>query len=368
MELHCADDEKGHQKPALKVPVGSRINTAQGRLDRVREVVLQEAHALELVAGNLTDSAVEAAEAIARCQGRVIFTGVGKAGWVAQKLSATTASTGTPSHYLHPTEAVHGDFGRLASDDLVIALSHSGSSEELVRIAGQLREMSAGLIAITSTEENPLASSADLAVAFGKQNEACPLGLAPTTSTTAMMAVGDSIAMLASELRQFAPEDFGRIHPGGALGLRTTTVDQHMRKLSECRVASSNRTIRECMVATSRVGRRSGAIMIVDERGGLVGIFTDSDLARLLERRVDDCLDWPVSKCMTRSPKTIGSDAMLHEAATKMGKARISELPVVSQDGRPEGMVDITDLMALGLRCDGEETVDSNPPSLKVAA
>jgi arabinose-5-phosphate isomerase len=317
------------------------------RLRLLRQIVSAEANAILASAAALSPDVVRAAEMTANCDGCVLVTGVGKAGLVGQKLVATLASTGTPAHYLHPSEAVHGDLGRLRQCDLVWAISNSGRSEEITRIAPHLREYSSGLIAITATDDNPLAAAADCVVAFGQHGEACPNGLAPTSSTAVMMAVGDGVAMLASQLRSFSPQDFARFHPGGALGRKLADVGQLMRPLEVCRVANSQTTIRDAMVTASKTGRRTGAVMLVDDDGRLAGLFTDSDLARLLETRDDMALDQPIASRMTVNPATTADGSLLQEAMAIMSHLRISELPVIDEDCRPIGLLDITDLVAL---------------------
>ena len=317
------------------------------RLRFVRQVIAEEALALSKVAEHLSAAAVEAAERTAACQGSVVVTGVGKAGLVGQKLVATLSSTGNRAHFLHPSEAIHGDLGRLGPDDVVWAISNSGRSEEVLRIAPHLREHSAGLIALTATEDNPLARLADVVVAIGKHDEADPLGLAPTTTTTVMMAVGDAIALLASRLVGFAANDFAKFHPGGSLGRKLAPVDRFMRPLTACRTAPATGTVRQTMVTTARDGRRTGAVMLLDEVGRLAGIFTDSDLARLLETRRDVMFDGPVGDVMTRSVQRIESGTLLLNAIEVLASRRISELPVIDSDGRPIGLLDITDVISL---------------------
>jgi arabinose-5-phosphate isomerase len=336
--------------PAGKIadePLRAPPATLMERLRLLRQIVSAEANAILASAASLSPDVVRAAEMTANCDGCVMVTGVGKAGLVGQKLVATLASTGTPAHYLHPSEAVHGDLGRLRRCDLVWAISNSGRSEEVTRIAPHLREYSSGLIAITATNDNPLAAAADCVVAIGQHGEACPNGLAPTSSTAVMMAVGDGVAMLASQLRSFSPQDFARFHPGGALGRKLADVCQLMRPLEVCRVANSQTTIRDAMVTASKTGRRTGAVMLVDDDGRLAGLFTDSDLARLLETRDDMALDHPIASRMTVNPATTAAGALLQEAMTIMSHLRISELPVIDEDGRPIGLLDITDLVAL---------------------
>lgn len=332
------------------------------RLAAVRKIVADEGHALLSTSKTLSPQAVTAAEMTANCNGNIVVTGVGKAGLVGQKLVATLASTGSPAHFLHPTEAVHGDLGRLRENDVVWALSNSGRSEEIVQIASHLRCHSSGLIAITATDDNPLAAAADVVVAIGKHDEACLHGLAPTTSTTVMMAVGDAIAMLASRLRQFTPQDFAKFHPGGALGKKLASVKQIMRSPSQCRIAHCQTTIRQAMVSQTKTGRRTGAIMLVDDDQRLCGVFTDSDLARLLESRDESALDGPIADRMTRSPTTVGADMLLQEAIAMMSNRRISELPVVNDLHHPVGLVDITDVIGLA---DGYREEDfARPPTV----
>ena len=217
----------------------------------------------------------------------MIVSGIGKAGLIGQKIMATLASTGTPSHFLHPAEAVHGDLGRVHADDVVLVLSQSGETEEIVRLLPPLAELGVPIIAITGRADSTLGRAARVVIDLGPVEEACPLGLAPSSSTTAMLAVGDALALVVSRMRGFAREDFARFHPAGNLGLKLSKVEQHMRPLEQCRVAPEGQTVREVLVRVSVPGRRTGATMLVDAEGKLSGIFTDSDLARLFEQRRD---------------------------------------------------------------------------------
>lgn len=330
------------------------------RLRLLREIVAAEGNAILSAAAKLSPDAVTAAEMTAQCNGCVVVTGVGKAGLVGQKLVATLASTGSPAHFLHPSEAVHGDLGRVRDCDLVWAISNSGRSEEVVRIAPHLRQNSCGLISITATEDNPLAAASDCVVSIGKHDEACPNGLAPTSSTAVMMAVGDAVAMLASMLRSFSPQDFARFHPGGSLGRKLARVDQIMRSVDVCRIASSSDTIRDAMVSSSKSGRRTGAVMLVDADGVLVGVFTDSDLAKLLEHRHDGALDEPIGNQMSVQPTTASADTLLQDAIAIMSHRRISELPIVDSGGRPVGLIDITDVVSQTDATDGPATISMN--------
>lgn len=323
------------------------IATPLERLRLIRHVLADEAQTLASLSRQIGPEAVEAAQRIACCRGSVVITGVGKAGWIGQKWVATLGSTGNRAHFLHPSEAVHGDLGRVGPDDLAIAISNSGRSEEVLRIAPFLASNCCGLIALTGSTHNPLAELADTVVSIGQVREADPLGLAPTTSTTAMLAVSDAIAMLASRLVGFAASDFARLHPGGSLGHKLAPVDRLMRPLAQCRIAPDNGTVRQTMVRSGIGARRTGAVMLVDDRGTLTGLFTDSDLARLLESRRDDALDGPIADVMTRRFRRVIGGSLLVEAIEILKGKRISELPVVDDDGKPLGMLDITDVIAV---------------------
>jgi arabinose-5-phosphate isomerase len=272
---------------------------------------------------------------------------MGKAGLVAQKIAATLASTGTTSHFVHPAEAVHGDLGRIAARDLVLMFSQSGESAEIRQILPSLAHIGTAIVAVTCRGTSTLARAARVTIDLGPIDEACPLGLAPTTSTTAMLAVGDALALVVSRMRGLTREDFARFHPGGSLGRRLSRVEEAMRPLEKCRVAKETDTVRQVFVERQQPGRRSGAIMLEDASGRLTGIFTDSDLARLFETMREAELDRPIADLMTRGPKTIPAGAMLTDAVRLMAASKISELPVVDANGKPLGMVDITDLVGL---------------------
>jgi arabinose-5-phosphate isomerase len=272
---------------------------------------------------------------------------MGKAGLIGRKLAATLSSTGSPAQFLHPAEAIHGDLGMVRSTDLVWALSNSGRSEELVRIVPALRRQGRGLIAFTADHDNPIAAKADCVVPLGRHAEACPLGLAPSSSTTTMLAVGDAVALLASRLRGFSQYDFARFHPGGSLGRKLTRVEQMMRPLTACRVASQTASVRETMLTTSSGSRRVGAVMLIDEAGRLAGLFTDSDLARLLESDRTAPLEAPIADVMTRSVQTVTVGSLLDEAIAVLSSRRISELPVLNERQQPIGLLDITDVVSL---------------------
>lgn len=309
-----------------------------------REIIHSEGQALLALSERLGEEFCEAIALLFRCRGSVIVSGMGKAGLVGQKIAATLASTGTRSHFLHPGEAIHGDLGRVHRDDVVLMLSFSGETEEVTRLLPSLVQIP--LVAITGRPSSALARAAAVTLDLGPLREACTLGLAPSTSTTAMLAMGDALALVMSRMRRFGPHDFVRFHPGGSLGRKLAKVDDVMRPLEQCRVAPQSKTVREVFVQVSRPGRRTGAVMLTDAQGRLTGVFTDSDLARLLENRRDACIDGPVADVMTRSPRTAAAGTMMPEAVRILVDSRISELPVIDHRGRPVGMVDITDVVA----------------------
>ena len=309
------------------------------------EVLRTEGQAVIQLADQLSDDFLDAADQISTCRGNVILLGMGKAGLIGQKICATLASTGTPSHFLHPAEAVHGDLGKITRGDLVMALSFSGETEEVLRLLPTLRRLEVCLIAMTGHPESQLGQAANLVLDLGPLHEACRLGLAPTTSTTAMLSMGDALALVVSRNRNFSAEDFARCHPAGSLGRRLAQVDELMRKLTACRVADESQTVREIIVQTSHPGRRTGAIMLTGPTGTLTGLFTDSDLARLLESGQDQILDQPIRHVMTPAPRTVSSNSSVIDAVTVLAEHKISELPVVDGNNQPVGMLDITDVV-----------------------
>jgi len=225
----------------------------KNRLGRGIEILRQSATAIQAIADSLDEDFLVAVDKILSMRGCLIVCGIGKAGLVGRKLSATFASTGTRSHFLHPSEAVHGDMGCVGPTDVVLILSNSGSTEEVVRILPYLSRKSAGLIAMTSSGNSPLARAADIALILPPSREACQHNLAPSTSTTSMLALGDALALVVSEVRGFSMEDFAELHPGGALGKRLTTVDEAMRSLKECRVSSCTTSVRDVLVEVANL-------------------------------------------------------------------------------------------------------------------
>ena len=323
------------------------LETEAEGLAFAREVLRIEAQAVERVRDQLGLSIARAADLILRCPGSVIVTGMGKAGLVGQKLAATLASTGTRAFPLHPAEAVHGDLGRIRADDVVLALSLSGETDEVLRLIPALRRLGACLVAITERTSSTLGRAADLCVPLGPIEEACPLGLAPSASTTALMAVGDALALLVSKMRDFRAEDFALYHPAGSLGRKLLRVEDVMRTGGKIRRARADETVRAVFIRLAGPRRRSGAVLIEDEAGRLLGIFTDSDLARLFEKRREADLDRPIGEVMTADPIQIPVGATLAEAVETLKARKISELPVVDRGGYLVGLIDVTDLIAL---------------------
>ena len=315
-------------------------------LSLARDILRQQAASLAQLADQLGAEFVAALDQLDRPKSQIVVTGMGKAGLIGQKVSATFCSTGSNSIFLHPAEAIHGDLGRVRTSDVVLALSMSGETEELLRVLPPLAEISVNVVAITSSRASSLGRAAQTVIALGDLSEAGPLHLAPTTSTTAMLAVGDALAMVLSKRRGFQSRDFARFHPGGSLGRKLTKVQDVMRPLSQCRIAMETQSVRETFLTLRHTGRRAGAVMILDQQAKLTGVFTDSDLARLLEQQNDGTLDTPVCRVMTRGPITVEKDTLMPEAIEILAEKHISELPVVEDDGSLLGMIDITDVIA----------------------
>jgi arabinose-5-phosphate isomerase len=308
-----------------------------------RTVVAAEAAALGRLA--LGSTFATAVEWILACKGRVVVTGMGKPGFIAQKISATLASTGTPSHYLHPAEAAHGDLGRVAAEDVVFALSNSGETEELLRLLPALRKIGARVVALTRDHATPLARGADLVLAIGAIEEACPMGLAPTASTAALLALGDALAMTVLKNRPFDREEYALYHPGGKLGRGLMKVKDVMRSGPANPLVGEGATLAEAVATMTKTPGRPGACTIVDGAGRLAGVFTDGDLRRVVERGAVR-FEEPVAAVMSRNPRTVRPDALVADAARVLRQARIDQVPVVDGDGRPVGLLDVQDLLA----------------------
>ena len=345
-------------QPALR---SARLSPFE-QLRCAREILQRESQSLAELARRLDARFCQAVELLYGCRGSVIVSGMGKAGLVGRKIMATLASTGTRSHCLHPAEAVHGDLGRVHPEDVLLILSQSGETEEVVRMLPSLCEFGVPILAITARSDSTLARAAAVTLELGSLKEACWLGLAPSTSTTAMLALGDALALVTSRMRNFDREDFARFHPAGSLGRKLSKVEHHMRPLDRCRVAIEDQTVREVFVGLSVPGRRTGAIMLTDAAGKLTGLFTDSDLARLFERRRESELDRPICEVMTADPISVHIGARMTDAVAVMAGRKISELPVVDAQGKPAGLVDVTDLVGmLPQKTHDSESVSTGP-------
>ncbi len=330
-----------------RLPLSGALETPFERLRAASEILLTESEALAKLARNMPVGFAEAVELLLRCRGAVIVTGMGKAGWIGQKISASLASTGTRSHFLHPAEAMHGDLGRIGPEDLVLALSNSGETEELLQILPSVHKSGVPLVAITGVSGSTLGRSADVVIEYGRVDEACHLKLAPSTSTTLMLGLGDALALVVSQARQFQAMDFARFHPGGSLGRKLSTVRDLMRPIAQCRLARMDEVLRQIYVRSSVSERRVGVILVTDAEERLVGIFTDSDLARLLEKHRDQMLDRPIAEVMTARPVTIAAEESVVRAVEILARKNISEIPVVDGTGKPVGLIDITDVIGL---------------------
>ena len=308
-----------------------------------RRVLRIEADAVAALGARVGEEFERAVEIILARHGRVIVTGVGKSGHIGRKLAATLASTGTPAYFVHAAEAAHGDLGMITPEDVVIALSNSGSSEELLTIVPLVKRQGARLIAMTGKPDSPLAREADAHLDAGVGEEACPLNLAPTASTTAALALGDALAVALLDARGFAAEDFARSHPGGALGRRLLThVGDVMRPAAAVPRVGSDAPLTQALLAMTAGGMGMTAVVDTDEVP--VGIFTDGDLRRALEKGCD-VRSARVSEVMTRNPRNIAPGALAAEAAATMENLRISQLLVLDQAGRLAGALTTHDLM-----------------------
>jgi arabinose-5-phosphate isomerase len=282
-----------------------------------------------------------------KTKGRVIVTGMGKPGFVAQKISATLSSTGTPSLYLHPAEALHGDLGRVTEEDAILALSNSGETEEIIKFLPIVKKIGANLIAMVGKTASTLAKNADCVIDVAVKREACPLGLAPTTSTTAMLAMGDALAVALLDKKGFKEKDFAFYHPGGVLGKRLILkVEDIMRKGALNAVVREDATVKKMLLMITKA--RAGSASVVDFKGKLVGIFTDGDLRRHLEND-PRLITRKARDVMTRNPTVITKERLAAEAFDILRSKKIDEIPVVDGKKRPIGLLDVQDLLKAGL-------------------
>ena len=334
-----------HKPPIDRTETGQPAGRSD--LDAGRRVLTLETQALTTLSGSLDDRFVKMLDMLGAVTGRITVTGMGKAGHVGRKIAATLASTGTPAQFVHPGEASHGDLGMVAPGDAVLALSNSGDTVELSDIIAYTRRFAIPLAAITGKPDSLLAEAADVAVILPPAPEACPMGLAPTTSTTMMMALGDAIAIALLERKGFTEQDFQVLHPGGTLGRKLLRVGKIMHGPAELPLCRTETPMTEAILVMTE--HRFGCVGVTDDHGRLVGIITDGDLRRHM---ADGLLDLPAGQVMTRSPRTIRPEALAAEALGVMNGVR-NERPITSmfvvEGARPVGIVHIHDCLRAGV-------------------
>lgn len=307
-----------------------------------RQVLEIEAKAIEALMERLDAGFDQAVGLLLGCVGRVVVSGMGKSGIVGQKISATLSSTGTPSFYLHPAEAVHGDLGRLVRQDVLLALSYSGETEELLRLLDTVKRLAIPLITFTGSLQSTLAQASDAVIDVGIDREACPLGLAPTASTTAMLAMGDALAMTLLEKRGFGEEDYAALHPGGGIGSRLRRVENVMHTGDQLPRVLPGALLPEVIYEMSK--KALGHTAVVDDAGRLQGIISDGDLRRILQKEGSRALQLSAEECMTRNPVTLSRKELATKALSHMEARKITSLLVVDKCGKLEGVVHIHDL------------------------
>ena len=319
-------------------------------IEQAQKVLAVEAQAIERLIPRIDEHFIKAIELLLDCKGRVIVTGMGKSGLVGKKIAATLASTGTPSFFLHPAEGIHGDLGMVTADDVVISLSNSGETTEVVSILPIIKRIGASIIAMCGNSQSTMALNADIFIDVSVDEEACPLGLAPTASTTATLAMGDAIAVVLLSKRKFTPEDFALFHPGGSLGRKLLlTVENVMHSGEDNPIVSAETNVKEALFVMTSKGL--GATAVVDQSGCLLGILTDGDIRRGLETG-HQFLEESVVNIMTKTPKTITADKLAAAALSIMEKNKprpITVLPVVDKNNFVIGIVHLTDLLRQGV-------------------
>lgn len=308
-----------------------------------RRVLSAESKALSVMAEHLGDAFVKAVRMLMDCNGRVVITGMGKSGHIARKIAATMASTGTPALFVHPGEASHGDLGMIVGEDVVVALSNSGETAELTDLVAYTRRFSIPLIAITRGEQSALGNAADITLLLPPEPETCPMGLAPTTSTTMMLALGDALAVAVLESKGFTAQDFRNFHPGGKIGKILLRVSEIMHTGDELPLANQNENMANVLVIMTR--KSFGCAGIVDDSGKLVGIITDGDLRRHMN---SDLLGKPAASIMTKNPQVIGPQALAAEALKLLNDKKRNQLMVVD-NGKPVGVLHVHDLLRAGI-------------------
>ncbi|MCB2276476.1 KpsF/GutQ family sugar-phosphate isomerase [Acinetobacter baumannii] len=307
-----------------------------------------EQQAIDVLATQIDDRFNRACEILLQCKGHVVITGMGKSGHIGRKMAATFASTGTPSFFMHPGEAGHGDLGMLVRGDVLIAISNSGKSDEIMMLMPLIKHLGVPLITISRDDKGPMPQNADIALTLGESDEACPLGLAPTSSTTATLVLGDALAVALLEARGFTADDFARSHPAGALGKRLLLHVKHlMHTGEELPKVSPNTPMNQVLYEISN--KRLGLTTIVDEQDHLLGIFTDGDLRRLIDKQQGFDVNLPVSEVMTKKPSTISQEARAVEALQQLNQKKISQFVVVDDQNKVIGVISMHDLIQAGV-------------------
>lgn len=312
-------------------------------IEHAIQAIDAEITALRILKQNLDDRFVQALDAMQDCRGRVIVSGMGKAGLIGQKIAATMASTGTPSFFMHPAEALHGDLGMIKSDDVCLFLSNSGESDEITRLLPFVRRIGCRVIGVTGNLRSTMAAHCEIVLNLGDLAEACPLGLAPTASTTAILALGDALAMCLMQRRDFKERDYAMVHPAGALGRRVAPVESVMRMGDAVALVSPDTSVGQTLFAMTKA--RAGSAVIVDDRGGLEGIFCDGDLRRGLEADAD-FLHRRVGDVMIRNCSRVKTGDLAGEVLAVMKEKRIADIPVLDDNGIVVGLADLKGLVA----------------------
>lgn len=314
-------------------------------IEIAREVIQTEIAAVAEMESRIGDEFVRAVELMYTCKGRIIVTGMGKSGLIGRKISATLASTGTPSLSMHPAEALHGDLGMVQPDDVILALSNSGETDELTRLLPPIKKIGVKLISMVGNKKSTLGDYSDVVLDVSVEKEACPLGLAPTSSTTATLVMGDALAMCVLSKKGFRAEDFALYHPGGRLGRRLLLkVEDIMRTGKDNPIVAENTLIKDVLLDITKA--RAGAATVVNSEGKMIGFFTDGDLRRAIERD-EKLIQKPVKEYMTRKPYSIKPDCLAAEALRVIKEKKIDELPVINDSGEPVGLLDEGDLLGL---------------------
>jgi arabinose-5-phosphate isomerase len=311
-----------------------------------KDIIETEANAVKNLIHHIDDSFQNAVDLVINCRGRIVVTGIGKAGIIGQKISATLASTGTPSYWLHSSEAKHGDLGRVVAEDVVLALSNSGETE-ITQLIPFLKKIGSKIIAITGNNKSSLATHSDIVLYIGNIDEACPLGLAPTASSTTMLALGDALALTVFKKRNLSKEEYAFYHPGGEIGRKLLPVDTIMRKGEENPVANEDVTVADALKIMTDTKGNPGAVNIIDSNSKLAGFFTDGDLRRNLHKGTS-FLDNAIKDVMTKNPKSITTGCLASEAYKILRENKIDQLPVVDSNNTPIGIIDVQDLLDTG--------------------